>query len=469
MATKFWQSATTRLTSKSALSTFFSNAKYLCILLSLLAVGFAGHGTHWTFGITKHDESEPHSGHPASHESAPLMELVESTPLEWEVSFPTEKSLQRSGVKTIPLEQRSMRQQVKTTGVITYDERMHASLSARVSGTVWRVLKQPGEAIRRGDVLVIIDAVDVGRAKAGFFSDLVDAESKAEILASLEKATGVVPERQVREARVAVREAKIRLQNTEQTLINMGLNVRKTDFEGMNDAQRAAQLHFLGLPASISHELDPLQMTSNLLPLTASFDGVLLHHDAALGEMVEAGKPVLEIADLRRMWLKLDVPKEDAAKLATGQSVRFLPDGLNQELNSTINWISTEMNEQTRTLRVRCEVENPLVTNESGTAGQEVRMLRANTFGIGMITLQETPSAFVVPAAAILHEDHQPMIFAETGELRFSRRDVKLGIREGDWVQIESDSLHPGLEVVTKGCHILKSEWVLNHVAAATP
>ena len=332
MATKFWQSATTRLTSKSALSTFFSNAKYLCILLSLLAVGFAGHGTHWTFGITKHDESEPHSGHPASHESAPLMELVESTPLEWEVSFPTEKSLQRSGVKTIPLEQRSMRQQVKTTGVITYDERMHASLSARVSGTVWRVLKQPGEAIRRGDVLVIIDAVDVGRAKAGFFSDLVDAESKAEILASLEKATGVVPERQVREARVAVREAKIRLQNTEQTLINMGLNVRKTDFEGMNDAQRAAQLHFLGLPASISHELDPLQTTSNLLPLTASFDGVLLHHDAALGEMVEAGKPVLEIADLRRMWLKLDVPKEDAAKLATGQSVRFLPDGLNQEL-----------------------------------------------------------------------------------------------------------------------------------------
>ena len=82
MATKFWQSVTTRLTSKSALSTFFSNAKYLCILLGLLAVGFAGHGTHWTFGITKHEESEPHSGHPDSHESAPLMELVESTPLE---------------------------------------------------------------------------------------------------------------------------------------------------------------------------------------------------------------------------------------------------------------------------------------------------------------------------------------------------------------------------------------------------
>ena len=96
-------------------------------------------------------------------------------------------------------------------------------------------------------------------------------------------------------------------------------------------------------------------------------------------------------------------------------------------------------------------------------------MLRANTFGVGMITLQETPSAFVVPAAAILHADHQPMIFAKTGELRFSRCDVKLGIREGDWVQVESDALQSGLEIVAKGCHILKSEWVLNHVAAATP
>ena len=61
------------------------------------------------------------------------------------------------------------------------------------------------------------------------------------------------------------------------------------------------------------------------------------------------------------------------------------------------------------------------------------------------------------------------MIFAKTGELRFSRCDVKLGIREGDWVQVESDALQSGLEIVAKGCHILKSEWVLNHVAAATP
>ena len=112
------------------------------------------------------------------------------------------------------IEERSMRERIKTTGVIKYDERMFASLSARVSGTVWRVLKQPGDMVRRGDVLVIIDAADVGQAKAKFSSDLVALESKMERLAAFESVVGAIAQRQIRDERVALREAKIRLQKS---------------------------------------------------------------------------------------------------------------------------------------------------------------------------------------------------------------------------------------------------------------
>ena len=440
----------------------WGGARYLGTLLILLAVGYVGHSTHWTFGYGGHSEGD------AEHEAAPVEEKLAATENseEWQVSFPSERSLQRSGVQTTPIEQRTVKERVKTTGVITYDERMFASLSSRVSGTVWRVLKHAGDNVRRGDVLVIIDAVEVGRAKAEFFSDLVDVESKAEILASLESASGSVPQRQIREARVSVREAKIRLQNTEQTLINMGFALHKEAFEGLKDNERAKKLHFLGLPESIAKTLDPAETTTNLLPLSAAFDGVLLHHDLAIGEMVEIGKGLLEVADMRRMWLKLDVPKEDAARLVLGQAVRFLPDGLDQELDSTITWIDTEMNQKTRTLRIRAEVENPIVSSDP-TTGNEVRLLRAQTFGTGIITLREADSAFVVPQSAILHADSQPMIFIKSEDLKFVALPVKLGAQEGDQIQVESDALKPGMEVVSKGSHVLKSEWILNHVASA--
>lgn len=440
----------------------WGGARYLGTLLILIAVGFFGHSTHWTFGYGGH------GSHDASHETVEVIEKLETNENadEWQVSFPSETSLQRSGIKTIPIEQRLVTERVKTTGIITYDERMFASLSSRVSGTVWRVLKHPGDNVRRGDVLVVIDAVEVGRAKAEFFSDLVDAESKAEILASLESASGSVPQRQIREARVDVREANIRLQNTEQTLINMGFALRKEAFEGLKDNERAAKLHFLGLPESIAKTLDPAQTTTNLLPLTAAFDGVLLHHDLAIGEMVEIGKTLLEIADMRKMWLKLDVPKEDAGRLALGQAVRFLPDGLEEELDSTITWIDTEMNQKTRTLRVRAEVDNPIVSSDPET-GNEVRLLRAQTFGTGSVILRESASAFVVPISAILHADEQPMIFAKTDDLTFVAIEVKLGAKEGGLIEIESDELKPNLEIVYQGCHVLKSEWILNHVASA--
>lgn len=446
-----------------SLKDWFARAKYCGILLGLIAVGFFGHTSHWSFGFAKAE----HPPEGTTHKPTALVD-DQPTGAGWEITFPSEASLRRSGVKTSPLEQHAIRDRVKTTGVITYDDRIIAALSARVAGTVWRVVKQVGDPVRRGDVLVIIEAGDVGRAKAEFLSELVAVDAKVELLANLESVQGAVSGRQVREARIAVREAKIRLQNAEQYLVNLGLRVEKESFSSLSDTERAAKLQFLGLPAEIASRLDPAHTTSNLLAINASFDGVVIRHDAALGETVGGGKPIVEIADLRQMWLKLDVAKEDASKLAIGQRVRFYPDGIEKELVSEITWISTEMDEQTRTLQVRAEVENPIVSSNAVT-GHEVRLLRSNTYGIGLITLGEVSSAYVVPITAILHADSHPLVFVRKGDLSFARVDVKLGIRDKQLVQIESSALKPGMEIVTQGSHVLKSEWLLKHMAATGP
>ncbi|HEY4262065.1 MAG TPA: efflux RND transporter periplasmic adaptor subunit [Schlesneria sp.] len=396
--------------------------------------------------------------------TVPKVGAEPATPEDWKITFPSAHSLKVSGITTAPLQQRAIVERVQTTGVITYDERISASLSARTTGTVWRVCKHVGESIKKGDVLVVVDAAEVGQSKSEFLSALVALESKTEILTNLEGiANGAIPQRQVREAKVAMREARIRLLNAEQTLLNLGFNIKSEEYQALDDAARAERIRFLGLPESVVEGLQ--KMTSNLLPIKATFDGIVLRQEVALGETAEVGKPILEIADIRRMWLKLDVPKEGASQLALGQQVTFNPDGIEKDLHATITWISTEMNEQTRTLQIRAEVDNPVVSTDP-QSGREVRLLRANTFGTGTIILRSNETALVVPVSAILHDDRQALVFAKTDNLTFERVNVSLGVRDGGVVELLSGDLHPGSEIVVRGGHVLKSEWTLNHVAS---
>ena len=468
-------SATPKGSASSSISQLLKSARYLGILAILLAIGGFGHQTHWTFQRPRHDSVGNNHNNAAAKGSgseqvtAQKVEVDQTVPGEWKITFPSENSFALSGIATATAEQKPIAERVGTTGVITYDERHSASLSARTTGTVWQVCKHVGETIRRGDVLVIVDAAEVGQSKAEFLSALVAQEAKAEILANLESVgNGAIPQRQVREARVALREAKIRTLNSEQTLVNLGFSLQAEDFQQLGDVERADRIQFLGLPDDMVKDLDRDQTTSNLLPMRATFDGVVLKQDVALGETAQAGKPILEIADTHRMWLKLDVPKEDASKLALGQQVTFNPDGIDEKLHASITWISTEMNEHTRTLQVRAEVDNPVVSSDP-KSGQEVRLLRANTFGTGTVILRKNDSALVVPTSAVLHDGRQPMVFARSGTLTFERVDVELGVRHGGFIEILSDAIRPGTEVVARGGHILKSEWTLNHVIAATP
>lgn len=438
--------------------------RYLGILSALLVLGYFGHTTHWNFA--QHARAE--ASHTKDH--TPDTKHPKPDTTRAIVEFPNATSVQKSGIDTAAVETRSLQERVRATGVITYDQRLSAGLSSRVSGTVWRVTKHTGDSVRKGDVLIVVDAAEVGRIKTELLSALVGVESKTEILTNLEKnkVIGVTPDRMVREARIALREAQLQLLNAEQTLINFGLSVRASDLAQLDDAARAAKLQFLGLPSEIIAELDPGRTTSNLLPVAAPFDGVLIGHEAVLGEIVAAGNPIMEIANVGRMWLKLNVPKEDGLKIVLGQSVSFKPDGMDVELASRISWISTAVDEQTRTLQVRAEVENPLVSTEP-QSHREVHLLRANAFGTGTIMVREAPRALTVPATSLIETEDGSMVFVRTGDRSFRRCEVIVGIRNAEFVQLLSGGLQPGQHVVTRGNHVLKSELALNQLASSGP
>src|SRR5438309_1141516 len=88
-------------------------------------------------------------------------------------------------------------------------------LTTGAARTAWSVPKQVGDVVRRGDVLALVDAAEVGRAKAEFQQALVQAALKGTTLDSLRESAAVVAGRQLREAEAALREAQIRLLTAE--------------------------------------------------------------------------------------------------------------------------------------------------------------------------------------------------------------------------------------------------------------
>jgi len=427
----------------------------LVTLAALAAVGWVGHATHWTFGLGGH-AGDGHGGHAAVDAGGAVSgpAAAEEAADGAVIRFHSKKDLERSGIEVVPVEERPMVSEVVANGVVHYDDRRVAQLAARVSGVVWKVERHLGDRVQRGDILMVVESSEVGRLKAQFLNALVAYEARREQLAILDEVKGVVMGRQVREAKSGVREAANHLVIAEQALVNLGLEVSAGDFAPLPDDARAARLRTLGIPPDVLAGIDTDRVTSNLIPLRAPFDGVVIGREAVVGEVVEPGRHIFEVADVSRMWVVLSVSKEDAAKIAIGQPVRFRPDGSDAECASRVSWISTEVDDETRTLEVRAEV-----------AGDDAARLRANTYGSGRIEVARLGTAVVVPQRSVQWDGSRWVVFVPAGETAFAPRAVDPGLREAGHVEIRGDFADgPPTLVVGEGSHVLKSKILLDRM-----
>jgi len=373
------------------------------------------------------------------------------------VRFASREAVEKAGIDIAPAWQASMTEVVTASGELAFDPTRVARLSARVPGTAWRVTKKVGDQVRAGEVLALIDAAEVGKAKAEFQQALVQVRLKRQAHASIKDAP--VSAQQKREAEAALRDAEVRLTSAEQALVNLGLPIRAADLQGLALDAVADRLQRLGLPDDLLRTLDPSSTPGTLLPIRAPFEGTLLASDVIAGEVVDATKVLFVLADPRRMWLTLHVKPDEARWLSVGQQVRFRPDGGTSEFTSKLTWIGTTADERTRTVPVRAEM-----ANDDGR-------LRASTFGLGKIVLREEPNAVVVPSEAVQSSGGCQLVFVRDkdflkpgGPTVFHARTVRVGAQDGSNTEIIVGVL-PGEVVATKGSALLLNELLKNRPA----
>ncbi len=381
------------------------------------------------------------------------------------IQFASAEAVDKAGIDIAVVDSEPVVEAVVANGEVVYDQTRSAHLASRVAGTVWRVERQVGDTVHRGDILALVDAAEIGKAKSDFLQALAQFRLRQTNVNRLRPLAtdGAVPGRQLTEADSQLQEAQIQLLSAQQVLINLGLAVQAEEFTNLSMQQIAARIQFLGLPPEVAASLAHETATSNLFPLRSPLDGVIVDCKVVPGEVVDTSATIFGVADVSRMWLMLDVRQEDAKYLVLGQPVLFKAGGGAKgepEIKGSLAWISTSADEQTRTVKVRVNLPNP------------TGRLCANTFGAGRIVLREEPKAVVVPSEAVHWDGCCNVVFVrdknylqEDAPKFFHIRTVRLGVQNGENTEIIAGVL-PGEVVAAKNSVVLEAQLLKSNLGA---
>ena len=71
--------------------------------------------------------------------------------------------MRKAGIQLAPVEVKALTHHVLANGMLDYEPSGYAQLASRVPGTVWRVEKEIGDKLHKGEVLALIESSEVGR------------------------------------------------------------------------------------------------------------------------------------------------------------------------------------------------------------------------------------------------------------------------------------------------------------------
>lgn len=377
------------------------------------------------------------------------------------VQFSSKESVDKAGVEVDVVQEGRMTEAVSAPGELVFDPTRVAHLSSRVAGTVVLMRKAIGEPVKTGEVVALVESAQVGQVKAALLQAAVQVQLRKATVGRLSEAagSGAIPGKTLIEAESALQEAEIALVSANQAIRNLGFELPQIP-ESAKPTEVAEALRFLSIDAALIDLLPSDARTANLIPVRAPFAGEVVATEAVAGEVIDTSLVLFTIADPTRMWLVLNLRQEDAKYVRLGLPVSFQSDNGDRPVPGTIDWISSGVDEQTRTLRVRVVIDN------SDHAFKE------KTFGTGRIILREEEHAIVVPSDAVQVASDATFVFVRDknyftdGSPKFFHvRQVRIGTRNGNNVELLAGAL-PGEVVATKGSNVLLAQLLRSSLGA---
>ena len=106
------------------------------------------------------------------------------------IRFESADAVDKAGIDIAPAWSDSISETIEGSGELGFEPALYSRLTARAPGNAWRVFKRIGDHVRKGELLALIDAVEVGKAKADLLIALVQMRLKAQAAKDLASALG---------------------------------------------------------------------------------------------------------------------------------------------------------------------------------------------------------------------------------------------------------------------------------------
>jgi len=200
--------------------------------------------------------------------------------------------------------------------------------------------------------------------------------------------------------------------------------------------ERYVQLHERGLVSASTFEglkfdMDALKATYELKRLSynytkirAPISGVVSSRNIKLGQHVMAGAAAFKITNTTRLVAYLSIPQTELSKISAGDTAKLRVDAMPEiEFSAVIARISPTIDPRNGTFRATASIEN-----EDGE-------LAPGMFGRFNIAYEKHADALLIPAAALIEEDSETVVYVVSDGLA-SRRAIEVGIRSGGMVEV---------------------------------
>ena len=304
--------------------------------------------------------------------------------------------IQRTGVKSEPAAKRVIRTVVRAPGTIALDERRISVIAMRSESFVLKVANvTTGSHVVKGQPLMDVYSPSVSSAAAEYLATISSKTTAGDAVYG---------------------------RGSRQRLMNLDVP----------DAAIAAIEKSRTVPTSIEW--------------TSPRDGIVLERSAIEGMRVQPGGVLFRIADHSVVWALIDVAERDLGSIAKGQPAtvraRSFP---GREFSGKVDVIYPEINKETRTARVRVELQNPDL------------ILLHDMYVDAEIDTGSGEAVVSVPESAVMDTGSRQAVFVDKGQGRLEPREVKLGHRGAGYVEVRQ-GVADGEPVVVSANFLIDAE-----------
>lgn len=313
-------------------------------------------------------------------------------------------------------------------------------LHAKVAGYIRRINVDIGDKVKAGEVLATLDVPELQAQVQGAQAGV--RQTQAQIL----RAKNDVARAEANYA--AVHSAAQRLKQASDARPGL-IAQQELDDAQAKDQESAAQVDaaksaFEAMQQQLGVSQAQQQQVTSMADysrITAPFDGIVTWRYADTGALIQAGTsnagsaPVVKIAQVSTLRLRLPVPGDIVPFVHDGDSASIRIDALNRTIMGKVNRSTGALDPATRTMQVEVDVPN-----RDGS-------LAPGMYAEVTLNVRRSGDALVVPVQAIDRSEAQPVVLVVDGQNRVEKRTVQTGITTANRVEVVS-GVHEGEQVI---------------------